>query len=98
MTESGTLRTGPPERAGRARVLLFATARTAVGARSLTWEVPTSGLSVRDLVAELGRAYPRVAPILAHSRFFLDGTAVSGSRARVLPGAEFAVHPPYGGG
>ncbi len=85
--------------AGRGvRVLLFATARTAVGERMITVPVGPGGATVRALVASLGSAYPRLVPVLAHSRFFLDGHPVEGLDQSVKPGAELAVHPPYGGG
>jgi molybdopterin converting factor small subunit len=79
-------------------VLLFATARTAVGERTVQLRVPAEGLSARDLVAELGRLYPSLAPVLAHARYFRDGNPVQRMDERVHPGDEFAVHPPYGGG
>jgi molybdopterin converting factor small subunit len=79
-------------------VLLFATARTTVGRAVLPWPVDMGGTTVRELVAELARAYPRLAPILAHSRLFLDGTPVVRTDEQVRPGNELAIHPPYGGG
>jgi len=98
MTATGRRRPTSARAAGRVRLLLFATARTAVGARSLLWPVPAGGISVRELLAELARAHPQVAPILSHSRFFHDGAAVDRLDERVGPGDELAVHPPYGGG
>jgi molybdopterin converting factor small subunit len=93
-----TERNRPRAVVGHARILLFATARTAVGARSLDLPVPPSGTPVRELLAELGREHPSVRPILAHSRFFRDGRPVARLEERVRPGQELAVHPPYGGG
>jgi len=98
MTATETGRRSAASLAGRARVLLFATARTAVGTRSLPWPVPGDGMTVRELVADLARAHPRVAPILAHCRFFHDGVPVTQLDERVRPGEELAIHPPYGGG
>ncbi len=53
---------------------------------------------MRELAAELARAYPPLAAILAHSRFFHDGVPVQRLDERVRPGEELAIHPPYGGG
>jgi len=98
MSPTGASRHNASQPTGRARVLLFATARTAVGTRSLTWPVPADGTTVRELAAELARAHPPLAPILAHSRFFHDGVPVQRLDERVRPGDELAIHPPYGGG
>ena len=84
--------------AGRVRVLLFATARTAVGERSLSVPVDREGLTARALVAQLAASYPRLAPVLPHCRFFHDGEPIVRLDERVRAGDEFAVHPPYGGG
>lgn len=97
MTPTGTNRRGPARGDGRARLLLFATARTAVGARTLSWPVPAEGATVGEVLAGLARAHPSVAPILPHCRYFLDNEAV-GVNARVRPNSELAIHPPYGGG
>jgi molybdopterin converting factor small subunit len=98
MTATGASRHSTSQPTGRARVLLFATARTAVGTRTLPWPVPTEGTPVRELAAELARAHPPLAPILAHCRFFHDGVPVQRLDERVRPGEELAIHPPYGGG
>ncbi|HTW39570.1 MAG TPA: MoaD/ThiS family protein [Thermoplasmata archaeon] len=80
------------------RVLLFATARTAVGRGELEWPVPPSGATARDLVAALSRKYPALAPVARTSRFVRNGRYLERMGERVRPGDEFAVHPPYGGG
>jgi molybdopterin converting factor small subunit len=98
MTESGGRSRAPPPASGRARVLLFSTARTAVGTGRLDWPVPVEGTLVRELVKELALAHPRLGPILAHSRLFHDGEPVHRPDERVRDGEELAVHPPYGGG
>ena len=82
----------------RTTVLLFATAREAVGTRVLRWPLPPLGVSVGALVRDLGIRYPKLAPILRQSRFVLNGRYVASRATRVRPGDEFAVHPPYGGG
>lgn len=84
--------------AARATVLLFATARLAVGKPELGWPVAPDGVRVGSLVRALGRRYPKLAPILRTCRFVLNGQYVASRTARVRPGDEFAVHPPYGGG
>jgi molybdopterin converting factor small subunit len=79
-------------------VLLFASAREAVGRAALEWPVPATGVSAESLVRELGAKYPKLQPALRTSRFVRNGRYVEAARARVRPGDEFAVHPPYGGG
>lgn len=89
---------GSPDVAGTTRVLLFASAREAVGAPQIDWPVPDEGLSVPELVAALVRRYPRLGPIAPHSRLLINAEYVHGARAAVRPGDEFAIHPPYSGG
>ncbi len=80
------------------RVLLFATARAAVGRPSLDWAVPPTGLPADELAHALAATYPRLGPVLRSSRWVLNGRYLRGRSTRVRPGDEFAVHPPYGGG
>ncbi len=80
------------------RIVLFASAREAVGAAALERAVPERGVSVETLLRELAREYPPLAPILRASRFVRNGEYVVGRRGRVRRGDEFAIHPPYGGG
>lgn len=80
------------------RILLFATARTAVGRSELEWPVPGRGMRVRELTRALATAYPALAPTLRACRFVRNGQYVERTSDRVRPGDEFAVHPPYGGG
>jgi molybdopterin converting factor small subunit len=84
--------------AGHVTVLLFATARTAVGTHRLRWSVGSDGVTARSLVRSLGTSYPKLIPSLRTSRFVLNGRYLSTLAAKVRPGDEFAVHPPYGGG
>lgn len=84
--------------AARITVLLFATAREAVGASRLEWPVAGAGVPASSLVRGLAREYPRLAPILKTSRFVLNGRYLTRMTRRVRAGDEFAVHPPYGGG
>ena len=80
------------------RVLLFATARAAVGRSELDWAVPASGVSSRALTDQLAAAYPQLAPTLRVSRLVRNGEYIDRPTTRIRPGDEFAVHPPYGGG
>jgi molybdopterin converting factor small subunit len=84
--------------AGDVTVLLFATARVAVGTSRLRWEVGGQGVTARSLVRSLGESYPQLVPTLRTSRFVLNGRYLTTLSAKVHPGDEFAVHPPYGGG
>ncbi len=80
------------------RVRLFAGAREAVGAPSLPWPVPTAGLAIETLLGELVGRYPRLGPIVRHSRFLVNSEYVDPKRSRVDHGDELAIHPPYSGG
>jgi molybdopterin converting factor small subunit len=80
------------------RVLLFATARTAVGRPELEWAVPANGITVRALTRGLAEKYPALEPTLRVSRFVRNGRYLSRLTVRLRPGDELAVHPPYGGG
>ena len=80
------------------RLTLFATAREAVGVASLTREVPATGIPLAALLAALIREHPRLGPVLTTARVVRNGQYVEGSRTRVHPGDEIAIHPPYSGG
>jgi molybdopterin converting factor small subunit len=55
-------------------------------------------MPARELVAELARTYPRLAPTLKASRFLRNGRYLRDLNETIVAGDEFAVHPPYGGG
>ncbi len=80
------------------RVRLYATARVVVGRPVLTWPVAGSGIPARELVAELGEAFPRLRPTLRVSRFLRNDRYLARLDEILRPGDELAVHPPYGGG
>jgi molybdopterin converting factor small subunit len=80
------------------RVLLFGSAREAVGRGTLEWAVPSAGLPAEELVRQLATEYPKLEPALRTSRFVRNGRYLETDRTRLRPGDEFAVHPPYGGG
>lgn len=79
-------------------VLLFATAKVAVGRPRLELAVTPEGVTARSLVRSLERSYPKLGPALRTSRFVLNGEYLSSLATKIRPGDEFAVHPPYGGG
>jgi molybdopterin converting factor small subunit len=79
-------------------VLLFASAREAVGRPRLDWPVPKGGLRAEALIRALADAYPRLKSTLQTSRFVRNGQYLEDLETKVRPGDEFAVHPPYGGG
>jgi MoaD family protein len=80
------------------RVVLFATAREAVGVSSIDREVPARGSTIEAVLADLAKEHPRLKPVLKSSRFLRNGRYVEGAAARIRPGDEIAVHPPYSGG
>ncbi len=80
------------------RVLLFATAREAVGRPAVDRPVPATGVTLGALLDDLAREHRRLAPVLRVSRFVRNGRYVRGRSARVRPGDEVAVHPPFSGG
>jgi molybdopterin converting factor small subunit len=80
------------------RVVFFATAREAVGASVVDREVPPRGSTLEAVLSGVVEEYPRLEPILKGSRFVRNGRYVRGTRTRVRPGDEIAVHPPYSGG
>ena len=80
------------------RILLFASAREAVGRRELSWPLPPGGMTVAKLVAALGAEYPKLRPTLSVSRFVRNGRYLDDLETSLGAGDEFAVHPPYGGG
>ena len=79
-------------------VVLFATAREAVGAPSVVRAVPTKGSTIAAVLEELVAEHPKLGAVLRGSRLVLNGHYVRGTRTRVSPGDEIAVHPPYSGG
>lgn len=80
------------------RVLLFATAREAVGRKELRLPVVAGGVPVAELLLLLGRDYPRLATVARTCRVVLNGRFVDGRGAVARPGDELALHPPYSGG
>jgi molybdopterin converting factor small subunit len=80
------------------RILLFASAREAVGRGGLDWPVPPDGTPAATVLADLEQRYPRLRRTLKVSRFVRNGEYLDDLSTPLAPGDEFAVHPPYGGG
>ena len=80
------------------RVLLFATAREAVGRASLDVPVPAGGIPARTVLEELVGRHPALGAVLRTSRLVVNGRVARGAPGRLRPGDELAVHPPYSGG
>ena len=80
------------------RILLFASAREAVGQREISWPLPPEGMTAQRLLAVLGEEYPKLRPTLSVSRFVRNGRYLDDLGTSLRAGDEFAVHPPYGGG
>ncbi|MCI4349706.1 MAG: MoaD/ThiS family protein [Thermoplasmata archaeon] len=84
--------------AGRLRILLFATAREAVGESTLSWPLPRTGLTARQLLDALGKAHPKLAPVLSISRIARNGAYLTLLSTPLTSGDEIAIHPPFSGG
>ena len=80
------------------RVLFFASAREAVGRPKLERPLTEPDVSLTRLLDDLARDYPRLGPVLRVSRIALNGSYLEARGARVRPGDELAIHPPYSGG
>ena len=80
------------------RILLFATAREAVGRANLRRELPDGGAGIESVLAELVRSYPRLGEVLRVSRVVLNGEILAKPTGRVRAGDEIAIYPPYSGG
>ena len=80
------------------RVLLFSTAREAVGRPELRRSVEAEGVELSALLDGLTREYPKLGPVLGVSRSVVNGEYVRGKGNRIRPGDEVAIHPPYSGG
>jgi len=79
-------------------ILLFATARDAVGSARLRRPVPVTGCPLREVVDGLADEFPRLRPVLRSSRLYVNRRPADGPGATVRPRDEIAIHPPYSGG
>jgi molybdopterin converting factor small subunit len=84
--------------AARVRILLFATAREAVGRAVLDRPLPSPSTPVAEVLAALSAEYPRLQRIVGTSRVFRNGSPVRNWSEGVSAGDELAIHPPYSGG
>jgi molybdopterin converting factor small subunit len=80
------------------RVRLYASAREAARRPTVDVPVPVGGVSARELVRLLAAESPELAPVLRISRLVRNDAYLGNLRARIRPGDEVAVHPPYTGG
>ncbi|MCI4362862.1 MAG: MoaD/ThiS family protein [Thermoplasmata archaeon] len=80
------------------RLLLFATAREALGQGELTLAVSPQGTPLAELLAPLAKESPQFARVLRASRIVRNGRYLRARRTQIMPGDELAVHPPYSGG
>jgi molybdopterin synthase catalytic subunit len=78
------------------RVLLFASLRERARSDELEVEIATP-VTVAQLLEDLGRAHPTLAPLLPGCRVAVDQEFV-GSADAIPPGAEIALIPPVSGG
>ncbi|MCI4330532.1 MAG: MoaD/ThiS family protein [Thermoplasmata archaeon] len=84
--------------AGTVRVLLFASAREAVGSSQLQPKVEPAGIGLTELVERLGLEFPRLRPVLRVSRLVVNGEYIGSKHVTLRAGDEVAIHPPYSGG
>jgi len=82
----------------RVRVLLFSTAREAVGRADLARPIAPGGTPLRTFLDALSLEFPRLRKVLGASRFVVNGEYVAGRDLVVRSGDEIAIHPPYSGG
>jgi molybdopterin converting factor small subunit len=80
------------------RVLLFASAREAVGRGRLRRAVPEGGLSLVEFLEGLSQGYPPLRAVLRISRIAQNGEILPGRAGRVVGGDEIAIYPPFSGG
>ena len=80
------------------RVLLFASAREAVGRKELRLPIDAQGTPVGELLIRLTAEYPRLGSVARTCRVVLNGRFIDGNGAVARPGDELALHPPYSGG
>ena len=80
------------------RVLLFATAREAVGRSRFDRAIPADGVALRAVLDAIVAEHPKLARVLSGSRLVVNGEVVRGQAVRLQPGDEIGIHPPYSGG
>jgi molybdopterin converting factor subunit 1 len=85
-----------PEAALRIRLLAFATAADALGAKECDFELPSPG-TVADLRRSLATSYPALAPFGGRLAIAVDGD-LARDDVPLADGAEVALLPPVSGG
>lgn len=80
------------------RVLLFSTAREAVGRSELRRAIESDVVDLASFLDGLTREYPRLRQVVEGSRIVVNGEYVQAKEARIRAGDEVAIHPPYSGG
>jgi molybdopterin converting factor small subunit len=80
------------------RVLLFASAREAVGQSSLRRPIPDGGIALAEFLEGLAELHPPLRRVLRISRIVRNGEVLPGRSGRVAPGDEIAIYPPFSGG
>jgi molybdopterin converting factor subunit 1 len=83
-------------RMNRVKILLFATLKDRVGARSLDLDLPLSS-RVADLKEVLVKTYPQLAPA-SGSMMVAVNREYAGDEQVIPPQAEIAIFPPVSGG
>ena len=82
----------------KVRILLFASAREAVGRPRLDRPLPEGGTTAQRLLDDLVEEFPRLARVLSASRIVVNGEPVRAPSTALGDGDELAIHPPYSGG
>jgi molybdopterin converting factor small subunit len=81
----------------RVTVRYFGAARAAAGSESES-VVVDSGVTVAELVKQLGQRDGRLATVLGRCSFLCDGTAVRNPALPLQSGQTIDVLPPFAGG
>ena len=80
----------------KVKILLFATLRDYVGAKTLEMEIP-AGITIANLKALMVKAYPRLAPV-EESMMAAINREYTADEEVVPVEAEIAFFPPVSGG
>ena len=79
------------------RILFFSLLRDVVGSEEIEWEIPEEGITVADLLEQLGARWPDLNGWGAKILVAVDLDYVN-REAVVKPGQEIAIMPPVQGG
>jgi molybdopterin converting factor subunit 1 len=78
------------------KILLFATLRDYVGARTLDMDIPV-GMTIAGLKAQMVKIYPKLAPV-QESMMAAINREYAADEQELPPDAEIAFFPPVSGG